>query len=90
MTRVELERVREWALQKLATGQEPPWAWHQYMKLRETLDAILAGMDAVTPQTENSLQEARRRGTRLRLVGATCSPNSAQRHQADEPVQLPM
>ena len=23
MTRAELERVRDWALQKLATGQEP-------------------------------------------------------------------
>jgi hypothetical protein len=42
MTCVELERVRDWALQKLATGQEPPWAWYQYTKLRETLDAILS------------------------------------------------
>lgn len=90
MTRTELERVREWALQKLATGQEPPWAWYQYMKLRETLDAILAGMDAVTPQTANSPQEAPRRGTRLRLVEATRSPDSVQHHRADEPVQLPM
>ena len=53
MTRAELERVQEWALQKLATGEEP-WAWYQYMKLGETLDAILAGMDTVTPQTANS------------------------------------
>ena len=90
MTRAELERVREWALQKIATGEEPPWAWYQYMKLRETMDAILAGMDTVTPQTENSPQEAPRRGTRLRLVEATCSPDTAQRHRADEPVQLPM
>jgi hypothetical protein len=90
MTCVELERVRDWALQKLATGQEPPWAWYQYMKLRETLDAILAGMDALTPQTENSPEEAPRRGTRLRLVEATRSPNTAQRRRADEPVQLPM
>jgi hypothetical protein len=90
MMRAELERVREWALQKIATGEEPPWAWYQYMKLRETLDAILAGMDAVTPQTENSPQEAPRRGTRPRLVEATCSPDTAQYHRADEPVQLPM
>jgi hypothetical protein len=90
MTRAELERVREWALQKLATGEEPPWAWYQYMKLRETLDAILGGIDAVTSQTENSPREVQRRGTRLRLVGATNSPGTAQHHRADVPVQLPM
>ena len=90
MTRAELERVREWALQKLARGEEPPWAWYQYMKLRETLDAILAGMNAVTPQTENSPQEAPRQGTHLRLMEATRSPNSVQHRPADEPVQLPM
>ena len=47
--REELERIRAWADAKIAAGQEPPWAWYQYMKLRETLDAILAEMDAVSP-----------------------------------------
>jgi len=49
MTREELEKVRSWADAKLSTGEEPPWAWDQYMKLRETLDAILAGMAQTTP-----------------------------------------
>ena len=49
MTREELEKVRQWANDKIAAGQEPPWAWYQYMKLRETLDAILSGMAAVEP-----------------------------------------
>jgi hypothetical protein len=90
MTRDELQRVREWTQGKLATGEQPPWAWYQYMKLRETLDAILAGMDATTPQTESSPQEAPHRGTHLRLVGATCSRDTAQHRQSDEPVQMPM
>jgi hypothetical protein len=90
MTRAELERVREWTIQKLSTGDEPPWAWYQYMKLRETLDAILAGMDAVTPQTENSPREEPHRGRHLRLVEAMCSPDTARRRRSDEPVQLPM
>jgi hypothetical protein len=88
MTRAELERVREWATQKLATGEEPPWASCQYMKLRETLDAILAGMAAVTPQ---DLPESERHlGKRLRLVASTDSPESARRRPIGEPVQLPM
>ena len=60
MSREELERLRAWADDKLATGEEPPWAWYQYMKLRETLDAILAGMSVSATlaivTTENSPQ----------------------------------
>ena len=43
----ELQATREWAQGKIKAGQEPPWAWYQYMKLIETLDAIIAGMGAV-------------------------------------------
>ena len=50
---LERVRLRAWAQEELATGEEPPWAWYQYMKLRETLDAILGGMEAVMPQTES-------------------------------------
>jgi hypothetical protein len=90
MGRGELERVRAWALAKIATGEEPPWAWYQYMKLREALDAILTGMDAAMPQTEGSPREVQRPGTRLRLVEATGSPDTAQPHLSDTPVTLPM
>lgn len=88
--RADLERMRAWAQAKLATGEEPPWAWYQYMKLRETLDAILGGMASTTLQTESSPQEAPRQGKHLRLVGATYSPDSVPHHQSDEPVTLPM
>ena len=57
--RADLERIREWAGDKIGAGNEPPWAWYQYMKLRETLDAILGGMDAVSP-TGNLLQSEQR------------------------------
>ena len=49
MTRNELERCRDWAVEKVTTGNEPPWSWYQHMKLREALDAILAGMDVTQP-----------------------------------------
>jgi hypothetical protein len=90
MTRDELQKFRDWADAKLAAGQEPPWAWYQYMKLRETLDAIIGGTDAATPQTGNSLQSAAHQGRRLQLVDATYQRDSAQHHQADAQVQLPM
>ncbi len=84
----DLRAVREWANAKLATGKEPPWAWYQYMKLRETLDAILAGQQSTTPQgLPESVQHP---GTHLQVVENTDQQDTAQRHPADEPVLLPM
>jgi hypothetical protein len=90
MTREELERVRKWADDKLATQQEPPWAWYQYMKLRETLDAILAAQTAITRQTADSPGSEHNRGTHLRLVGEASSQDTPQSRPEDQPVQLPM
>ena len=88
MTREELEKVRSWADAKLSTGEEPPWAWDQYMKLRETLDAILAGMAQTTPL--GSPQSEQHPESPLRLVACTDSKDTA-RYRSDElPVRLPM
>lgn len=83
-----LIEVRQWAHEKLQGGSEPPWAWYQYMKLVETADAILAGMEAAT--TENSQQSDQRPGRHLRLVGSTDQQDIAQPRPAGTPVQLPM
>ena len=88
MTREELEKVRSWAASKLSTGEEPPWAWDHYMKLRETLDAILAGMAQTTPL--GSPQSEQHPESPLRLVACTDSKDTA-RYRSDElPVRLPM
>ena len=85
--RNDLDRVRSWADAKIAAGQEPPWAWFQYMKLRETLDAILAGIDHVT--TENLPQSAERSGApRLRVV-VDDSLDDAPLRLAGSKLQLP-
>jgi hypothetical protein len=87
--RDELERVRKWADDKLTTGDEPPWAWYQYMKLREAVDAILTGMDSTSPMA--SLQQAEpRQETHLRLVGSTYPQDTAQPHPSAPLVPLPM
>ena len=84
----ELESIRAWAKAKIADGTEPPWAWYQYMKLIETIDAILAGMAATT--TENSQQSDERPGKHLRLVGQNDPQDGAPPHPVGIPVQLPM
>jgi hypothetical protein len=89
MTQADLERVKEWALERLTTGNEPPWSWYQLMKLREAVEAILAGMAATKPMAGLRGSEPRQ-GACLRLVGATDRQDSAQCHPEAVPVQLPM
>ncbi len=85
--REQLKQVREWANAKIASGQEPPWAWFQYMKLREAIDGILAGMDSVT--TESLQQSVPHQETHLRLVADTHSQDNAPRHPVEPPTRLP-
>lgn len=79
--------ARYLAKKKLQSGSEPPWAWYQYMKLVETADAILAGIEATTGGPRGSDQ---RPETHLQLVGSTDQRDSAQPHPDVIPVQLPM
>jgi hypothetical protein len=87
--RDELQRIREWAAAKIQGGSEPPWAWYQYMKLIETADAILRGMDATIPM-ESSPRSESRPGGHLRLVDSTCPQDTSQPHHVGLPVQMPM
>jgi hypothetical protein len=88
MTREELEKVRSWADAKLSTGEEPPWAWDQYMKLRETLDAILAGMAQTTPLGSPQSEQLPERS--LRLAACNGSQDIAQCRSDELAVRLPM
>lgn len=92
MTNDELRKARDWANEKIATGSQPPWAWYQYMKLRETLDAILEGRKSTSPITvpeDSPLTEQRQGNGYLRLV-QTDQPDSAQPDQDTVSVPLPM
>lgn len=85
----ELRRVRQWAQEKIDAGSEPPWAWYQYMKLIETVDAIFQGMDATTTM-ENSQQLVQRPERRLQLVASTSPQDNAPRHPGEPKIRLPM
>jgi hypothetical protein len=83
----QLNDVRQFAKDKIATGTEPPWAWYQYMKLIEASEQILAGMGVTT---ESSQQSASLAGTPLRLVGSTHLQDSVPHRPSDLPIQMPM
>jgi predicted ATPase len=68
MSRLDLERIRDWAIAKLSREKELRRTVHEYTKVRETAESILAAMDvakskAALSPTPNSAQTAR-----LRLV----------------------
>lgn len=87
MKQEELQRVRDWADEKIATGVEPPWAWFQFMKLREVLDEILAGQAAV--KTESLRQSESRSESGPRLAVSNTQPSSAPHHQPTLVTRLP-
>lgn len=82
-----LEAVLDWAKEKIAAGAEPPWAWFQYMKLIETLDAILNSQASVITK-ESSQQLASHQAIHLRLVVAKHQRDTVQSHPG--PFELPL
>jgi hypothetical protein len=84
----DLTRVKEWAQEKAQGGSEPPWAWYQYMKLIEAVNAIQQGMTVTT--TENSLQLAEHSGKLIRLKAAKCPQDNAPPRPDRGKVLLPM
>jgi hypothetical protein len=81
--RSDLIRVRDWADERIQGGEEPPWAWYQYMKLIETVDAILAGMDGPTTR------QIERRGNLIQLRASGCPQDSAQPYFLDPTPRMP-
>lgn len=87
--REKLDAVRQYAKQKIAQGDEPPWAWFQYMKLIEIVDTILDATATVIP-TGSSQQLDQRPERPLRLVAPTSQRDNVPPHPDSLPTRLPM
>jgi len=85
----ELQRVRQWAQEKIDAGSEPPWAWYQYMKLIESIDAVFQGTECTTAM-ENLQQSGKHTERRLQLVEAKSEQDISQLHPVDSKVLMPM
>lgn len=89
ITKDDLNHLLKWAQEKTHDDGQPPWAWYQYMKLVETVESILKGMDSISPKV-NSQQSVSHPERHLRLVDAKYQQDTAQHHQDIEGVPLPM
>jgi hypothetical protein len=88
-----LELCLHWAEGRVAAGNEPPWAWYQYMKLIETVEAIQTSRAAASPSA------GRGRGVRQRPTVSTPKTDGVadigdqrrrRRRDDDEEPPLPM
>ncbi|MEM7620468.1 MAG: hypothetical protein AAF228_08385 [Pseudomonadota bacterium] len=84
----KLAEIKAWAEEKIATGEEPPWAWYQYMKLVETIDAISASIEATA--TIDTPQPEQHQDGHLQLVDETYSQGTRQPHPFEGTIKLPM
>jgi hypothetical protein len=84
--------LSDWAKDKVRAGREPPWAWYQYMKLVEAVDAIRQGRGRVRQVEEGSHEPARTReasDSTTRVEDAE-SGNAQRRRNDDDSEPLPM
>jgi len=50
----EIQTALDWADEKQPSGEGPAWAALGYMKLRETLETVVAGMEAAAQDVDSA------------------------------------
>jgi hypothetical protein len=88
-----LELCRHWAEGRVATGNEPPWAWYQYMKLIETVVAIQTSRAAASSTGVGALVIRRPSATSRAKRDAVADIGAQRRRKRrtdDEEPPLPM
>jgi hypothetical protein len=86
--RLHLQRLKQWAEERIQGGTEPPWAWYNYMKLIEASNGIIESLDCTT--TVDLQRGAKHSETALRLVDSTDLPRSSPPRPPEPEVRLPM
>ena len=89
MSRNDVQKaVLDWAEGKLPSGDDSPWAKFDYLKLRETLEAIVLYMEATTQQMDSppdsSPMETQPEAA-PRLVVSNDQPENAEAPPLEEP-----
>lgn len=74
----ELDRIAEWARDRIRSGLEPPWAYYKLMQLVDAVEGL--GEDDPTRQRmENSLQSRERLDAVPRPLGQVVSLDAFRR-----------
>jgi hypothetical protein len=68
----------DWAETASPVSDDSPFAKFDYLKLRETLEAIVAAMEEAAQPTEPPLKQEQETGSTIRLVVSNDEPESAE------------
>jgi hypothetical protein len=88
VTKDELATVLEWAKEKAQEGNQPPWAFYEYMKLTDALQSIIKGIESSSP-TVNLPLSVERQGNVLRLSGTISRQDTPPHRQCIDDLPLP-
>lgn len=86
--KTELERVSQWARERLRSGAEPPTAYYRLMQLIEAADALSGGLMA-TPPKEGEPESVVPAESAQPQEGSVVRLDNARRHPAATPIRLP-
>lgn len=77
-----LERVGDWARDRIRAGQEPPWTYYKLMQLLDALEGLRADSTA-TQQMESSLRFPERSDSARRQEAQIVDLDMLRRPPAD-------
>jgi hypothetical protein len=86
MSRGERQKLLDWAAGEPVAGDAPPWVSFDYLKLRETLEAIVSGMAAAT-QIEGEPPIELQPESDFRRLLTQADPDRAEARASDPPAR---
>jgi hypothetical protein len=86
MSRGESQKALDWAAGGPAAGEAPPWASFDYLKLRETLEEIVSGMEAAT-QVEGEPATELQPASNLQRLLTHAEPDRTEACASDPPAR---
>ena len=80
----QMRALKEWAVERMTTGAQTPWAWFQFMKLLEVIDTFLEAEDDAGLHERRPAPAAKRSPRARALPENVVSFDTAMRQRAAE------
>lgn len=80
----QMRALKEWAVERMTTGTQTPWAWFQFMKLIEVIDTFLEAGDDAGLHERRPAPRTKRSPRAQALPGNVVSFDAVMRQRAAE------
>ncbi len=79
-----MRALKEWAVERMTTGTQTPWAWFQFMKLLEVIDTFLEADDDAGLHEQRPVARSKRSPRAQPLPANVVSFDAVMRQRAAE------